>query len=122
MILNKKSTGKIDDLKLPPNTRKCYVVVTPEGVRPTITVATKYPQNEEQQEKTSDDEETSTNEDEESTDGDREMSVLNELEENPESVLEVAFCQQSVTKATSYIYRTYHLGLICSSGDSLSPF
>ena len=53
------------------------MVVTPAGVRPTITVPTKYPKNEEQQEKTSDDEETSTNEDEESTDGDREMSVGN---------------------------------------------
>ena len=76
VILNKKSMGKIDDIKLPPNTRKCYAVITPEGVHPTITVPTKYPQNEEQQE-TSDDEETSTNEDEESTDGDREMSVGN---------------------------------------------
>jgi len=72
--VNKRSLRKIDDLKLPPNTRKCYVVVTPEGVRPTITVPTKYLQNEEQQE-TSDSEETSTDEDEESTDGDREMSV-----------------------------------------------
>jgi len=72
--VNKKSLGKVGDLKLPSNTRKYYVVVTPEGVRPTITVPTKYPQNQEQQE-TSDSEETSTDEDEEPTDGDLEMSA-----------------------------------------------
>jgi len=65
--VNKKSLRKINDLKLPPNTRKYYVVVTPEGVCPTITVPTEYPQDEEQQE-TSDNEETST-------DGGREMSA-----------------------------------------------
>ena len=52
---NPQGLHRMDNLKVPPDTRRYYVVVTPEGIRPRIKVSAKYLNGQRQQE-TSDEE------------------------------------------------------------------
>ena len=112
--VNEKGLRNINDLKLPRNTRRYYVVVTPERTHPTMTVPMKHFRNEGQQEILDDEDgneeqqemlgdedgdEMSTDEGEEVPAGRDEEMLVDEGEEMPADKLFPAFhCPVPVEK------------------------